>query len=95
MLGEAVAEHDLHAASLFSDGDWASCNAQLNYFAPDTSQEYHDNFWYDLRGFRSYHPGGANFALADASVRFIAEGIDHRTYRDTCTKDGGEISSLE
>ena len=32
-------------------------------------------------GFRSLHPGGANFAFADGSVKFIKESIDLLTYR--------------
>lgn len=93
MIGEAVAEQDLHAAALFSDGDWASCNMQLNYFLPDTSLV--SGLWYDVRGFRSLHPGGANFAMADASVQFVNEGIDHQLYRGLSTKEGGEVGSFD
>lgn len=92
LVGESVVEQDLHAAALFSDGDWASCNQQLNYVAPDLESVVQD--WFDVRGFRSNHPGGANFALADASVRFVNEGIDHEIYRGLSTKDGGELASL-
>ncbi len=37
--------------------------------------------WSVTWGFKSNHPGGANFALADGSVRFVSESIDHRTYQ--------------
>ncbi|MCZ2342771.1 MAG: DUF1559 domain-containing protein, partial [Bacteroidales bacterium] len=33
------------------------------------------------RGFSSYHSGGANFIMADASVHFVRETIDLNTYR--------------
>lgn len=93
MVGEAVAEQDLHAMAYFSGGDWASCNMQLNYFLPDVSVVR--SLWFDVRGFRSLHPGGAQFAFADASVHFVNEGIDHVLYRALSTKDGGEAVSLD
>lgn len=40
--------------------------------------------------FRSYHPGGLNFAMADGSVKFIDEAIDLTVYRALATVAGRE-----
>jgi prepilin-type processing-associated H-X9-DG protein len=45
-----------------------------------------------VRGFYSYHPGGANFVRGDGSVSFITETIAARPYRSLSTISGGEIS---
>ncbi len=44
-------------------------------------------------GFRSKHPGGANFLTGDGGVRFIKETIDLATYRALGTKANGESVS--
>lgn len=44
-------------------------------------------------GFYSYHPGGANFALADGAVTYISEDIELGTLRALGTLSGGEIVS--
>jgi prepilin-type N-terminal cleavage/methylation domain-containing protein len=41
--------------------------------------------------FRSDHPGGAHFAMADASVHFVAETIDPATLDALATRAGGEV----
>jgi prepilin-type processing-associated H-X9-DG protein len=38
----------------------------------------------------SMHPGGANFALGDGSVRFVNETIPIATYRALASRDLGE-----
>jgi prepilin-type N-terminal cleavage/methylation domain-containing protein/prepilin-type processing-associated H-X9-DG protein len=92
MIGESVAEQDPHSLAYFSEGDWASCNQQFNYFSPLGLEEITSGLeWVNVRGFRSLHPGGGNFAMGDASVRFINEGVDHQLYRSLSTKDGGEM----
>jgi prepilin-type processing-associated H-X9-DG protein len=39
--------------------------------------------------FRSRHPGGAHFLLADGSVQFLNESIDGNTYRDLGDRSDG------
>jgi prepilin-type processing-associated H-X9-DG protein len=42
---------------------------------------------------RSTHTGGANFALADGSVRFIQNSIDPVVYAQLGTREGNEAAS--
>ena len=57
-------------------------------------------------GFRSQHPGGANFLLADGSCRFLKDTIDlgnpnyappinKGVYRQLSTRNGGEVISSD
>jgi prepilin-type N-terminal cleavage/methylation domain-containing protein/prepilin-type processing-associated H-X9-DG protein len=48
-----------------------------------------------LSAFGSYHGAGANFALADGSVRFLSKSIDLETYRALSTRAGAEAASIE
>jgi hypothetical protein len=45
-----------------------------------------------LMGFKSMHPGGAQFCVSDASVRMLRQNIDFRTYNQLGTKAGGEVA---
>jgi hypothetical protein len=37
---------------------------------------------------------GAQFCLADGSVRLVSQNIDHNTYRAVCTRELGESLML-
>lgn len=90
LVGEGVVSQDFHSAAYFADGDWATCSIPLNYF---TSEEEAKEVWYKARGFKSLHPGGAQFVYADGSVHFVQEAIERLVYRAYATRNGEEVVS--
>ncbi len=91
MIGEDVPEFNKHSAAFYSNGDWCSCNIPLNFGLNEPDPGTFALVWWEAQGFRSRHPGGANFCLADGSVRFIVETVDNTLYRTSCTRNGGEV----
>ena len=90
MVGEDIPAHNWHSTAFYSNGDYASCHAPLNFkpFPPIPEQ------WWNVMSFRSEHPGGAHFAMADSSVHFVSQDIDYLLYRALSTKAGEETASL-
>jgi prepilin-type processing-associated H-X9-DG protein len=97
MVGESVVAQDYHSAAFFSDGDWASCGIPINFFIYPETKDWvvAAPQWEQARGFKSRHPGGAHFVMADGSVHFINEGIDVNTYRGLATRNGSENVEVE
>ena len=48
-------------------------------------------WWQHTMGFKSLHPGGANFAMGDGSVQFLNDTIDYRLYNAMGSTAGGEV----
>jgi prepilin-type N-terminal cleavage/methylation domain-containing protein len=93
VVGEAVVSQDFHSAAFFSDGDWATAGIPPNYFViGGDDDEIKFNQWYNVRGFKSQHPGGVQFVHGDGSVHFVAESIDAFVYRALATRNGGEVT---
>jgi prepilin-type N-terminal cleavage/methylation domain-containing protein/prepilin-type processing-associated H-X9-DG protein len=96
MVGENVVSQDYHSAAFFSDGDFATAGVPINTFIEglDVQQIKNPPNWIPGRGFKSMHPGGAQFAMADGSTRFVSEGVDGVAYRAAATRAGDEAVQL-
>jgi len=55
----------------------------------------HDNTTAVYGAFRSDHTGGAHFALADGTVRFVANSINNTVYQAYGSRSGAEIATLD
>jgi prepilin-type processing-associated H-X9-DG protein len=64
----------------------------INYQMPPSGGQTEMNN--RMCAFGSGHPGGANFAFADGSVRFLSENIPVETLQALSTRAGGEVVSV-
>lgn len=67
------------------------CTDGQTYGSADWSCRYS----YSTRGFKSRHPGGANFLFADGSVKFLKNSINRVTYCALGSRNGGEVISAD
>ena len=93
LVGEA-SPADGNSPAWSSEGDWAITGVGINFdWESYATCVPAGQCWWNMRGFRSYHPGGVNFAFVDGSVRFVSDSIDHTTYRALSTRAKGELIS--
>ena len=52
-------------------------------------------WWARLGAPGSYHTGGANFALADGSVRFVRDITSTQVLSAASTRAGGEVFNFD
>jgi prepilin-type processing-associated H-X9-DG protein len=71
----------------------ATCALPLNYRKGIDKLDQFATSWQRNYSFYSLHPAGANFAMCDASVRFIPDNIDTPTYRALATVEAGDVIS--
>lgn len=67
--------------------------AEINYLIPPGLGTVTNSNEETLRlcSFGSQHTGGAQFSLADGSVRFISEDVSTSVFRNLSTRAGGEV----
>ena len=95
MIGEDIPAMNQHCGWPNANYANGTCSIPLNN-GMRVGQPGYQNFgdWPDLYSFRSRHQGGANFAAADGTVRFVNETIDLPTYRALATIQGNETASM-
>ena len=78
----------------------------LNYLAPGVAINSQGSIitatgasdlgnWFHWYSFRSNHPGGANFAMCDGSVKFIKNTTNMNVYQGLSTRNIGEQFSAD
>jgi prepilin-type processing-associated H-X9-DG protein len=98
MIGEDVPEFILWNAWTVANGANGTCaippNTGITIPTGSNNKTPSDNVnWQERYSFRSRHPGGLQFAMADGTVRFVKETIPLQIYRAFATIKGGETVS--
>ncbi len=90
MIGEQVRAACNH-------NGWAHANTSTGVTAIPLNfrQQPATRSWEWTYSFRSKHPGGGNFALADGSVKFLKDSINFAIYQNVSICDLGEIISAD
>jgi prepilin-type processing-associated H-X9-DG protein len=95
MVGECIGAFCI--TQNFASQSWGTTAHPINHMNKslmDNMPTQANPRWDESIGFRSFHPGGANFLLGDGSVRFVSEGIDGPTYRAYASRANGEALNL-
>jgi prepilin-type processing-associated H-X9-DG protein len=97
-VGECVPAWSTHSWWFWFNAATATCGIPLNYRIENGDQwmstAAQAGDWTRNYSFFSRHPGGAQFAMCDASTRFISNSVDLIVYRATATISGGEAVKL-
>jgi prepilin-type N-terminal cleavage/methylation domain-containing protein/prepilin-type processing-associated H-X9-DG protein len=94
MIGEAIGKFDVHSGWMYSNASCATCAIPLNNALKAGDPGFGNaGDWPNVYSFRSRHANGANFAMADGSVRMVSQSLDLNTYRALSTHSGGEVAS--
>src|SRR5204862_436539 len=94
MIGEDVPKFNHHSCWFYTNGDYASGHAPLNFFPGRWGIASNADDWPKVISFKSQHPNLVQFAAADGSIHVLRENINHDTHRALCTRAQGETVSM-
>jgi len=92
MLGETLPYHCIWNCVFCINFPLSSTTVPINHMESDSGAR--DATWPRVCGFKSMHPGGANFAMGDASVQYFSESMDYKLVNELGTRAGEEVVSL-
>jgi prepilin-type N-terminal cleavage/methylation domain-containing protein/prepilin-type processing-associated H-X9-DG protein len=101
LLGEVLPSQDANNEMYGFTGAASGTTMPINlYTGAPGPVSYGTTVWqsrysYAARGFKSLHPGGANFAFADGHVQFLKSSINPLTYNALGSRAGGEVISSD
>ena len=95
-IGEAVPKWCTHTWWWWWNATTATCGVPLNYRKniPTVNLDAAKGDWPRNYSFFSRHPGGANFAMADGSVRFVRDSVAISIYRSVAAMSDKKAVSL-
>jgi prepilin-type processing-associated H-X9-DG protein len=101
IVGEGLPAEDANSELWGFTGAAVGVTIPINWKTNTTTStsygttDWTSRFSYAARGFKSRHPGGANFLFADGSVHFLKASINRVTYAALGSRNGGEVVSSD
>jgi len=93
LIGEDLPSLNVHCGWPYCNTANGTCGIPLNNALVNGQPGFNNpGDWPNVYSFRSRHPGGGQFAMADGSVTFVAQTIALQTYRDLASKEGAEVA---